>query len=58
MRNSCVYTVAELANVLKVSNKTVYKLIRTGKLENVRIGRQIRVSAQALDKFLQGESNG
>ena len=58
MRNSCVYTVAELANVLKVSNKTVYKLIRTGKVENVRIGRQIRVSAQALDKFLQGESNG
>lgn len=49
-----VYTVAEIAQILKISEKTAYKLIRDQELPYIRVRGQIRIAATALDFYLQG----
>lgn len=44
--------VPHVARVLDVSEARVYDLIRLGLLPAVRLGRQVRVSEEALDKFI------
>lgn len=46
-------TVAEVAEMLRVSTMTVYRLIRTGELPAVRVGRNYRVRRADLDAYLQ-----
>ncbi len=46
-------TVAEIAGLLRVSTMTVYRLIRTGELPAVRVGRNYRVRRVDLDLYLQ-----
>ncbi|MDP8960578.1 MAG: helix-turn-helix domain-containing protein [Actinomycetota bacterium] len=46
-------TVAEVAGLLRVSTMTVYRLIRTGELSAVRVGRNYRVRRNDLDLYLQ-----
>ncbi len=45
-------TVAEVAEMLRVSTMTVYRLIRTGELPAVRVGRNYRVRRADLDTYL------
>jgi len=52
MTNEEVYTVEETAKILKVSPDTVRKLINNGELEARRVGRQLRVTREAIDRFL------
>jgi excisionase family DNA binding protein len=47
-------TVAEIALVMRVSKMTVYRLIHTGDLDAIRIGRSFRVAEQAVAGYLQG----
>lgn len=47
-----VLTVPETAARLRVASKSVYGLIRAGKLQAVHVGRAIRVTVSALDEFL------
>jgi excisionase family DNA binding protein len=47
-----VYTIEETANILKVSTETIRKLIARGELEARRVGRQYRITREAIDKFL------
>jgi len=49
-----VYTIAEIARILKISEKTAYKLIRDQELPYIRVRGQIRITATALDFYLQG----
>lgn len=51
-------TPADVAADLRVSSMTVYRLIHSGDLPAVRIGRNFRVAAVDLDAFLseQGAS--
>lgn len=49
-----VHTVQETAALLKISSKTVYKLVHDGELNAVRVRGQIRITAQALDEYLKG----
>jgi excisionase family DNA binding protein len=44
-------TVPEVAAALQVGRCTVYDLLRTGRLESVRIGRLRRVRPEALREF-------
>lgn len=37
-------SVRDVAKVLSVSNKTVYKLIKTGRLKSTKLGRIIRIA--------------
>lgn len=45
-------TVGELANNLRVSNMTVYRLIQSGQLPAVRVGRSYRIREDDVDRFL------
>lgn len=42
-------TVPEAAKALKVSAKTIYRLIKEGKLPSSRAGRAIRIPVEALE---------
>ena len=46
-------TVAEVAETLRVSRMSVYRLIHSGTLEAVQFGRSFRVSQAALDEYLK-----
>jgi excisionase family DNA binding protein len=45
-------TVAEVASVLRVSNMTVYRLIKSGELRAIRIGKSFRIQQHDLRAFL------
>ena len=45
-------TVAEVAAALRVSNMTVYRLIRNGALPSTRVGRGYRIWEDAVDTYL------
>ena len=46
-------TVAEVAIILRVSKMTVYRLVHTGELEAIRVGRSFRVPEQAVNQYLR-----
>ena len=48
-----VYTLDEIADILKVTRRTLYTYVKTGKLDAVKIGRYWRVREDALNKFLE-----
>ncbi len=58
MTEARVYTVQEIATILKVSEKTAYKIIHAGELEVIWVRGQIRITSHALETFLQGGRNG
>ncbi len=45
-------TVAEVAHDMRVSTMTVYRLIKSGELGAVRVGKSYRIRVADLDKFL------
>jgi excisionase family DNA binding protein len=47
-----LYTAAEVADQLRVSTMTIYRLIRRGELTAVRVGRNYRVRAEDLEAYL------
>jgi excisionase family DNA binding protein len=49
-------TVAEVASAMRVSTMTVYRLIKSGELPAVRVGRSYRVRGSALEQFLASRS--
>ena len=54
VKTNCVYTVSEIAEILKVSKKTVYGLIHDRKLECVWVKGQIRITSGHLENYLGG----
>jgi excisionase family DNA binding protein len=46
-------TPAEVAEQLRVSSMTVYRLIKSGELRAVRIGKSYRISEDDVDAYLQ-----
>lgn len=48
-------TVAEIAALLRVSKMTVYRLVHTGALESIRIGRSFRIPEPAVRDYLGGQ---
>jgi excisionase family DNA binding protein len=48
-------TVAEVADLLRVSNMTVYRLIQAGSLPAVRVGRSYRIREDDVDRYLAGQ---
>ncbi len=45
-------TVLEVANALRVSTKTVYRLLDAGTLRASKVGGQYRISQTAVDELL------
>ena len=46
-------TVAEVAAVMRVSKMTVYRLVHSGELASVRVGRSFRVPERAVHEYLR-----
>lgn len=46
-------TVAEVATVMRVSKMTVYRLVHSGHLPAIRVGRSFRVPEQAVHEYLR-----
>lgn len=62
-RDDPLLTVAEVAGTLRVSNMTVYRLIKSGELGALRVGKNYRIRASDLDAYLaagqiDGEDTG
>jgi excisionase family DNA binding protein len=49
-------TAAEVADDLRVSTMTVYRLIRRGELRAVRVGRNYRVRVADLETYLSAQA--
>lgn len=46
-------TVAEVAEQIRVSKMTVYRLLHSGEIEAIRVGRSFRVSEEAVRAYLE-----
>lgn len=46
-------TVAEVAAEMRVSKMTVYRLVHSGELEAIRVGRSFRVPEHAVAEYLR-----
>ena len=45
-------TVGEVARVMRVSNMTVYRLIKSGQLAAIRVGKNYRIRRSDVDRYL------
>jgi excisionase family DNA binding protein len=51
-------TVYEIAAIMRVSKMTVYRLIHTGELESIRVGRSFRVPEDSFRAYLEAQTCG
>jgi excisionase family DNA binding protein len=52
--NARFLTVAEVAELMRVSKMTVYRLVHSGEMPAVRFGRSYRVPESAVEQYLKG----
>ena len=45
-------TVVEVADLMRVSNMTVYRLIKSGSLAAIRVGKNYRIRESDVDRYL------
>ena len=50
------YSVAEIAEILNVSKRSVYNLCANGVIKSVKIGTKLRISKKSFDEWLDGEN--
>ena len=51
-------TYQQAAEVLQVTDRTVYELVRTGRLKVARFGGSVRIDPRDLDAFIQQAKSG
>lgn len=49
-------TVVEVAATMRVSNMTVYRLIKSGQLPAIRVGKNYRIRETDMNAYLSGRS--
>ena len=54
MKPYAFLTVPEVADILKVKKNTVYDLIKRGELQSTKVGKQLRISEELLDRYMRG----
>ena len=47
------YTVYEIAEILKISRTSAYRLIREGHFKTIRIGSAIRISKKSFEEWME-----
>jgi excisionase family DNA binding protein len=50
--NDAVFTVEEVAEMLRLSKMTVYRLLNNDEISHIRVGRSFRIPGAALDEFI------
>ena len=51
-------TVREVADAMRVSTMTVYRLIRSGALPAIRVGKHFRIRTLDLEHYLEAQTFG
>jgi excisionase family DNA binding protein len=49
-------TVGEVAGIMRVSNMTVYRLIKSGQLAAIRVGKNYRIRQRDVDRYLSARA--
>lgn len=49
-------TVGEVAALMRVSNMTVYRLIKSGDLAAIRVGKNYRIRSEDIDRYLNARA--
>lgn len=49
-------TVREVADAMRVSHMTVYRLIKSGELPAIRVGRNFRIRESELDRYFDSQT--
>lgn len=57
MQDLKLYTIKEIAGILKVTERTIYNYIMTGSLPAIKIGKNWRVKHIDLEQFLEDRSS-
>ena len=52
------YSLEEVADLFGVNYQLIYKLVKSGELPSVRIGKMFRVSAPQLKEYMDRQSQG
>ena len=53
LANARFLTVAEVADMMRVSNMTVYRLVHSGELPAIRFGRSFRIPETAVEAVIK-----
>ena len=53
--NTKFYSPDDIANMLRITRRTVYTYMKAGKLHAVKIGKYWHISQESLDAFLKGD---
>lgn len=51
-------TIAEVADIMRVSRMTVYRLVKSNALAAVRFGRSYRISQAAVEGYIRQSATG
>lgn len=57
MPDITVYTLKEVADILKVSRQTIYNYLKAGRLRATKFGKEYRVTKEDLEEFIRLGSN-
>ncbi len=57
MPDYTLYTIDEIAEILKVTQRTIYNYIKSGSLRAIKIGKYWRVKRSDLELFLETGTN-
>lgn len=57
MQEIVMYTLKEVEGMLKVTRRTLYNYLKAGELKATKVGREWRVSREALQEFLLKRTN-
>ncbi len=49
--------VEDLMSILDIGRNTAYELVRCGRIQSIRVGRQLRIPRSAVVKFLEGQQD-
>lgn len=52
--DSPVMTIEEAAEYLKAHPQTIYKMVREGRVQAAKVGREWRIHKETLDNYLKG----
>lgn len=53
-----LYTLHEVEGFLKIKQRNLYNLINEEKIEALKVGREWRISGEALLNFIKGNTSG
>lgn len=55
---NCIYSVKQVADILHISPKTMYQIVKDKQIEVIWVRGQIRITSTALANYIRGGKNG